>query len=398
MSKQHRLKILGCLCAAIFLITLGFLAAGHRAAVPLPVRLAEELPVTASEKVTVQKEELQNPDAALSWLFEVMVSSEPALKVTESSRVMYNGSLSWKRVWLKGVSGDIKNLAAILESSRVTLLQDFNYQLLMSCELDRGSLNFLLIHGSEVAVVANFIAAGLKVDLKSEPECPKLAIVIDDLGRSLKSAVDFASLDIPLTFAVFPKLSESHAVAGYFISRQRDIMLHMPMEPRDFPAQNPGPGAIFMGMDAQELQQEVLEDLASVPGIIGINNHMGSRLTADSQKMDQVMATLKGRNLFFLDSRTIADSVAYKSALKAGIPALQRDVFLDNDRDVEKILDQFLVLIEIAKVKKQAIGIGHPYPETLKALTKVSEIADSAGVEIVPVRNFLHSEERVSGM
>jgi polysaccharide deacetylase 2 family uncharacterized protein YibQ len=116
---------------------------------------------------------------------------------------------------------------------------------------------------------------------------------------------------------------------------------------------------------------------------------MGSRLTTNPEKMNQVMAVLKGRGLFFLDSRTIAHSVAYKSAVTYGIPALQRDVFLDNERDVAKIIEQFRLLIEIARVKNRAIGIGHPYPETLDALGRFAGIAESAGVKIVAVRKFL---------
>jgi polysaccharide deacetylase 2 family uncharacterized protein YibQ len=389
VSKWPWLKVFAGFSAVIFLVSLGYRITDHKTAVPPSARLSEVLPAVESDAI-VKKERLQDPSAALVWLLEALSASEPELAVTESSRVMYNGRLSWKRVLLQGISSDIENLAAVLEASRKTLIQEFNYQLLLSCEPGRGNLSFLMIDGFEVVVVANFIAAGLKSASKPESRLPQLAIVIDDLGRSLESAADFAALDIPLTFAVFPKLSESRAVAEYFTSRQRDILLHMPMEPRDYPAQDPGPGAVFMAMNDHEVRQIFCDDIESVPGIIGVNNHMGSRLTADPQKMSQIMATLRGRDLFFLDSRTIADSVAYKSAVKAGIPALQRDVFLDNDRNIDNILEQFRVLIEIARVKGEAIGIGHPYPETLQALSRVAEIAESAGVEIVPVRKFLH--------
>ncbi len=389
MSRRQWLKVFAGFSAVIFLVSLGYWIADHKTAVSPSARLSKVLPVVESD-VIVEKDRLQDPGAALTWLLETLSASEPGLTVTESYRVMYNGRLSWKRVILKGLSRDIKSLAAVLEASRKSLIKEFNYQLLLSSEPDRGNLSFLLIDGFEVVVVANFTVAGSESDSKPELRLPQLAIVIDDLGRSLESASEFAALDIPLTFAVFPKLPESRIVAEYLTSRQRDIMLHMPMEPLDYPVQDPGPGAIFVVMNDHEIRQILGDDLESVPGIIGVNNHMGSRLTADPQKMTQVMATLKGRDLFFLDSRTIADSVAYKSAVEAGIPALQRDVFLDNERHVGNILEQFRVLIEIAKVKGEAIGIGHPYPETLQALSRVAEIAESAGVEIVPVRRFLH--------
>ena len=230
------------------------------------------------------------------------------------------------------------------------------------------------------------------VAVDPEPNRPQLAIVIDDFGQSLESAENFASLPISLTFAVFPKLYNSRKVARYFIDRQCDIMLHMPMEPCNYPAQNPGPDALLSCMSEGQMRRVFVECLESLPGIIGVNNHMGSYLTADSQKMAQVMDILKSRNLFFLDSRTIASSVAYKSAIAAGIPALQRDVFFDNVRDVDEIVEQFETLIEIARVKRSAIGIGHPYPETLKALALLPKIAESAGVEIVAIRKLLNGD------
>lgn len=394
MTKWQWLKVLAGFSAVIFLVSLGYRIADHKTAVAPSAHLSEALPAGESAAI-VKKNGLQDPGAALIWLLQELSVSEPGLIYTESSRLMHNGRLSWRRIILQGACRGIGALTDILEASRQTLMQKFNYQLLLSSDPDRGDLTFLLVDGSEVVVVANFTAAGVKSDLQPELKLPQLAIVIDDLGRSLESAADFAALDIPLTFSVFPKLHESRAVAEYFTSRKRDIMLHMPMEPRDYPAQDPGPGAIFMAMNDHEVRHILSDDLKSVPGIIGVNNHMGSRLTADPQKMAQVMATLKGRDLFFLDSRTIADSVAYKSAVKAGIPALQRDVFLDNERNVGDILEQFRVLVEIAKVKGEAIGIGHPYPETLRALSRVAEIAETAGVEIVPVRKFLARSQGV---
>ncbi len=390
MSKWPGLKVVAGLSAAIFLLGLGYLIGRQRFSVKPAVPVSENQASILAKEPPV-KEKLRDPGAALSWLLTALRSGAPGLRYAESSRIMSNGRLSWKQLQLKGFSDDIKKTAAILESARKALARKFNYQLLLACDLERGKLNFLLLDGFAVVVVADFVAADL--NLNPEPPTaarrPRVAIVIDDLGRSMQSAADFADLDLPLTFAVFPKLPESRAVAEFFTSRQRDIMLHLPMEPRDYPQQDPGPGAVFMTTDEPELRRRLLNDIASVPGIIGINNHMGSRLTEDPRKMAQVMAVIKGRGLFFLDSRTIADSVAYQSAVKAGIPALQRDVFLDNERSVAMILEHFQVLIEIARVKGYAVGIGHPYPETLQALSRVKEIAQAAGVEIVPVRKLI---------
>jgi polysaccharide deacetylase 2 family uncharacterized protein YibQ len=184
-------------------------------------------------------------------------------------------------------------------------------------------------------------------------------------------------------------LKNSLKVASHFVDHHRDIILHAPMEPRGYPSVDPGPGALFISMGDEEVSSVFLEDLQFIPGIVGVNNHMGSRLTADPQKMALVMKILKGRNLFFLDSRTIAGSVAYEKAVEAGIPALQRDIFLDNVPDVEHIVEQFQALIEVARIKGRAIGIGHPYPETAIALALLPEMASRAGVEVVAVRELV---------
>ncbi|MCK5681336.1 divergent polysaccharide deacetylase family protein [bacterium] len=386
--KRHLFKVVVCLGVGALLFILTYLVIGSRVEVQPETQLSGAGQGLLGKKELVAGE-LRDPDVALAWLLEGLLVSEPTLSVEHSSRVMSNGKFSWKRVWLKGVTCDINALADILELSRKTLRDEFNYQLLLSSDPNRGSLGFLIVDGYEVVVVANFIAPVQQPVLELEPDRPQLAIVIDDLGRSLECAADFASLPMSLTFAIFPQLSNSRKVARYFVARQCDIILHMPMEPLDFPTQDPGPGALFRSMSDDQLRQAFVVGLDFLPGIIGVNNHMGSCLTADAQKMVQVMDVLKGRDLFFLDSRTIADSVAYKNALAAGIPALQRDVFIDNDRDVEKIVEQFQVLIEIARVRGAAIGIGHPYPETLEALALLPRMVALAGVEIVAVQSLL---------
>ena len=322
-------------------------------------------------------------------MLDGLTAVDPKLVFESDCRVIYDDRSALERVWLKGVACDLEALTGFLERARTNLDWDFKYRLLISSDANRGRLDFLILDGFEVVVVANFTVARFQPVPVPANDRPQLAIVIDDLGRSLENAARFAALPLPLTFAVFPKLRNSRKVAGYFVAQHCDIMLHMPMEPRDYPHQDPGPGALFMTMPEGLLKQEFVEDLESLPGIIGVNNHMGSRLTADPRKMNQVMDVLKGRGLFFLDSRTIASSVAYRQAQAAGIPALQRDVFLDNERHVTKIVEQLRVLIEIARIKKSAIGIGHPYPETLKALSRFPKIAESAGVEIVAVRKLL---------
>ncbi|MEA3333992.1 MAG: divergent polysaccharide deacetylase family protein [Pseudomonadota bacterium] len=327
---------------------------------------------------------------ALKRLDEKLLSCQPAIVVDQRWEVMRNGSHEWARVRFQGEYQGLETLVPVLNSYKELLAQDFNLRVLIHLDRNSGALNLLILDGEEVVVVGSFNAPSRDLIVEPEVARPQLAIVIDDMGHSLESAAEFSALPLPLTFAIFPLLKNSLKVASHFVDHHCDIILHAPMEPRGYPLVDPGPGALFISMGDEEVCSVFLEDLQFIPGIIGVNNHMGSRLTADPQKMALVMEMLKGRDLFFLDSRTIADSAAYEKAVEAGIPALQRDIFLDNVPDVEHIMEQFRALIEVATIKGRAIGIGHPYPVTATALALLPEMANRAGVEIVAVRELVN--------
>ncbi len=383
--KKRWLLVVLSFGGAAFFFYLGYLIA-DRSALPTPEssRLAVSQPVVESH----QGRGRESLEKVLSRLERQLAVCQPSIVVSRDWELMRNGSHEWTRVRLQGECQDITALRQVLEPCEAFLAREFNLRFLAHLDKNGGTLDLLILDGDKVVVVGSFVLKSEKLALQPDPSRPYLAIVIDDLGRSLESAAAFAALPLPLTFAVFPLLGNSLAVASYLVDHQRDIMLHAPMEPRGYPAVDPGPGALFSSMGEDELNAVFVKDLQFLPAIVGVNNHMGSHLTADSQKMTQVMKILKGRNLFFLDSRTSAESVAYKSAVAAGIPALQRDVFLDNVQDVDHIIEQLRALIEVAKVKGSSIGIGHPYPETVTALALLPEMASRAGVEIVPLREL----------
>ena len=390
--RPRLLIIVGCLGGAALCFFLGYLVADWMVSQP-----DESSRQPASRPALVCQQFWAREDLAktLNRLEKRLAVGQSAMVIDRHWEAMRNGPHEWTRVRFQGEYQDLETLVQVLEVYRELLAREFNLRILICLDRSSGVLNLLILDGEEVVVVGSFVAASQELITRPEPARPRLAIVIDDLGHSLESAAEFAALPLPLTFAIFPLLENSLKVAACFVNHHRDIILHAPMEPRGYPSVNPGPGALLSSMGDEELSSVFIEDLHFLPGIIGVNNHMGSRLTADSHKMAQVMKILKGRNLFFLDSRTIADSVAYKRAVEAGIPALQRDVFLDNVQDVEHIFEQFQALIEVARVKGSAIGIGHPYPETVTALGYLSEMASQAGVEVVAVRELvsLQSEE-----
>lgn len=211
----------------------------------------------------------------------------------------------------------------------------------------------------------------------------RVAVVIDDLGRSLEDVQTLGALGVPLTYAVLPFESQTAAVTAELRRQRREILLHLPMEPAN--GANPGPGALTRTMDGAALERATRAALAAVPGAVGVNNHMGSGLSADAAAMHAVLGVLARRDLFFLDSRTSADTVAYRVANSLGIPAAERQVFLDRDPDPEAIAYQFRRLLTLAGERGSAIAIGHPYPETLAVLAREIPVAVEMGYELVPV-------------
>ncbi|MBZ0253740.1 MAG: divergent polysaccharide deacetylase family protein, partial [Candidatus Methylomirabilis sp.] len=150
------------------------------------------------------------------------------------------------------------------------------------------------------------------------------------------------------------------------------VILHLPMEPKGYPEENPGPGALLSAMDETSLRAMAARDLDWVGPVRGLNNHMGSRLTEDRASMDRLMRELKARGMFFLDSRTSPASVAADAARAAGVPVLERSVFLDDARDEAAIRGQLERAIALAEKRgrRGVVAIGHPYKETYAVLAE----------------------------
>ena len=215
----------------------------------------------------------------------------------------------------------------------------------------------------------------------------RVAVVIDDLGRSVDDLRLLAALGVPLTYAVLPFETETPAVVAELRRQRAEFLLHLPMEPRNHG--NPGPGALLERMTDDELRQKTIAALDAVPGAVGMNNHMGSLLSSEEGPMNTVPGVIGELRLFFLDSRTSGGSVGYKVATGLGIPAAERQIFLDDDPGPEAIRAQFQHLLELARSRGAAIAIGHPHPATLAVLMSEVPKAKAAGYDFVPVSYLL---------
>jgi len=216
-----------------------------------------------------------------------------------------------------------------------------------------------------------------------------VAIVIDDLGQDLKPARELASLPYKITFAVMPGLPQSRTVAELARQNSREVLLHLPMEYRGRNGKT-SPGMLRSNMTPMDFLNTLTEDLGTVPGAVGVNNHEGSVLTENKEAMKFLMAELKARELLFLDSFTSPKSVAFDTAREFGLKTAKRDVFLDNESDnQESIRKQLDELAKVAREHGHAIGIGHPHPATINELRAWLGTATREGIEIVPVSKLM---------
>jgi polysaccharide deacetylase 2 family uncharacterized protein YibQ len=210
----------------------------------------------------------------------------------------------------------------------------------------------------------------------------KLALIIDDFGGGVAGTREMMDLDIPLTFAVIPHRSKSQKEAQEARERGYQVLLHMPMEPLNEKL-SPGPGAITAGMSPDQVREAVAAALAEVPGAIGVNNHMGSRVTAREEIMIPFLEAVGERGLFFIDSRTTNKSVAAALARQLGIPAAENRLFLDNEKEPESIKKQLWRAADLAREQGEVIAIGHVHPAMVQALQEFVAELEGQGVELV---------------
>jgi len=227
-----------------------------------------------------------------------------------------------------------------------------------------------------------------KPALKDRDDIPRIAIIIDDIGYDRQIAMELLQLDSNLTFSVLPFSPFGSFIAKKLSAKGAELMLHLPMEPVQYPKVNPGPGALLSSMTPDKLLDQLRKDLKEVSGVVGVNNHMGSRLTADSDKMNQIFTILKKRNLFFIDSRTSPISQGEASARLFNLRFAQRDTFLDNSQNIPYITGQLASLVKVAKRHGTAIGIGHPYKATLETL-KIELPKLKGKIRIVPASQLV---------
>lgn len=216
---------------------------------------------------------------------------------------------------------------------------------------------------------------------------PMIAIVIDDVGPAREAGERTVRLPVPVTLAVLPYAPAAPDLAREARAQGHELLVHMPMQPVGHA--DPGPNALVSGLSRDEFARRLAWNLTRFDGYVGINNHMGSRLTADAPAMRVVLEALKARGLFYLDSRTTARTTVGPLARSLGVRELERDVFLDDDMSAVAVRRQLARTEAQARLAGSAVAIGHPHPATLETLERWLPSARAQGFDIVPLTAVL---------
>lgn len=218
---------------------------------------------------------------------------------------------------------------------------------------------------------------------------PRIAIIIDDLGYGLTAGERAVSLPGPVAYAVLPATPSGRILAEKAHANGKEVLLHLPLQSTTR-SEKDDPGGLLLDMSRRQFSSVFTADFDSIPHVVGINSHRGSLLTRHPGHMAWLMDEIRRRGqLFFVDSYTTHESVALDLAREAGIPAVKRDVFLDPDQAPGTIAREFARLKKLARERGFAMGIGHPYPETLSLLEKALPKLNDEGFEFVSISRYV---------
>ncbi len=218
----------------------------------------------------------------------------------------------------------------------------------------------------------------------------KLAIIVDDCGYDIKAVRALTKIGLPFSYAILPYKNFSSDALEVIKTSGNVPMLHLPMEPSNRSSMSEGSKTICTDMKEKEIRKLTQNALKSLPGVMGVNNHQGSKATSDKRVMEVVLRELKAQDMFFVDSRTASTSVGRDTAKKMGVKTAKNDIFLDNSKDVEDIRRQVLKAIALAEKNGTAIAICHARPATVKMWEKYADEFRKTGISFVHVTDVLY--------
>jgi len=219
----------------------------------------------------------------------------------------------------------------------------------------------------------------------------RASIVIDDLGEDYRAFKKLAAMEVPFTYSVLPFRTHSVRIANEASKNVGEVMLHLPLEPWNSTNHAINHGTLLTSMNEEELRIQLEKNLAAVPHLCGVSNHMGSKFTENHEKMEIILEAVKERDLYFLDSRTSDKTVGYTLAQMMHIRTAQRKLFIDNTQNQQAIEKQLQKIPRLAKKNGgSVVAIGHPYPSTIAALKNYVPHLKEQGVTVVPLSQLVN--------
>jgi polysaccharide deacetylase 2 family uncharacterized protein YibQ len=379
-SAVNKIKII--LVLLVLVIAAGLFIFNHaRRLISPPPAFEEEHVISSRLKQTIDKVD--------HVIYESVYSLGIKKEAISFSKVVprHETNLDWDFTELSVIidNPDFINRLETIITKKIVML---GHDVILKTEKSSGDLAVLSI------TVFNLPTHRLKLHLRTAnttkkiAKLPRVAFIIDDIGYDSAIADAFMGLKIPVCLSVLPDTPYSKEIAQNIVKRKKEMLLHLPMEPKGYPGINPGQDALMLNMDRETIQKIVREDIKKLPGLKGVNHHMGSLFSEDYIRMKYVLDEIKKHDLYYIDSRTTNLTVAFKVAKALGIPAAEKSLFIDNDLNEKTLVYQMERLLGIARNRGEAIGIGHPHLETLNILKKYTEQLMKE-FEVVPVSELV---------
>jgi polysaccharide deacetylase 2 family uncharacterized protein YibQ len=321
----------------------------------------------------------------------IPTASKPAINVATPEKVilgeqllikgcLFDLGLSKENLRIKGRTIDITLNKPIQE-------EQIGYAFAPLAELEDVKVN---IEGaSKIIITINSHEWELYFHKRTAPEkkLARVAIIVDDMGMDVEIARRLSTINEDLTFSVMPFQAHTQGVADLLHAKGKELLLHMPMEGAN--GKNPGQGAIYRDMAPDQALALLKDALGAVPHIVGVNNHMGSEVTQNTEIMRPLLTFIKEKDLFFIDSVTTGKSVCGEVASELHVPFEARDVFLDNEQTYAYVSGQIEDLINVAKRHGKAIAICHPHPVTVQVLMDKVPGLKARGLAVVRVSELV---------
>jgi polysaccharide deacetylase 2 family uncharacterized protein YibQ len=212
---------------------------------------------------------------------------------------------------------------------------------------------------------------------------PQLALIIDDGGYNMENFKEMLGIGKPITYAILPFTPHAREAALLAYRDGYEVMLHLPMEPKNGEQYSLEKNTVRTGMDSKRVRKILEDALKQVPHVRGINNHMGSKATEDPQVMEALMQVLKKEGLYFIDSNTSFQTLGPEMARKAGVASRRNDQFIDREKKIEAIKNAIRLAMRKAKQEGRAVAIGHPHPLTARAIKEMISEIEKEGIRLV---------------